>query len=218
MKKIMGALCIGFLCTLILSSGFDATEAALAQSVIRLHVIANSDSAEDQALKLKVRDRIISEAKGIFDETDSVSCAREQIESCIEDLRKTAKDEIRQNGYDYDVRVSLGMSNFPTKEYGNIILPAGSYEALKIEIGEAEGQNWWCVLFPPLCFVDETCVTPTSEAMDKIGEALGDEGREFVSKDKSSDVEFKFKAYEVWQSGKQMVSMWLKGDSQHSKS
>ncbi len=218
MKKIIGALCIGFLCTLILSSGFDATEAALAQSVIRLHVIANSDSAEDQALKLKVRDRIISEAKGIFDETDSVSCAREQIEDSIEELRKTAMDEVRQNGYDYDVRVSLGMSNFPTKEYGNIILPAGSYEALKIEIGEAEGKNWWCVLFPPLCFVDETCVTPTSEAMDKIGEALGDEGREFVSKDKSSDVEFKFKAYEVWQSGKQMVTMWLKGDSQHSKS
>jgi len=210
MKKIIGALCIGFLCTLILASDFDATEAALAQSVIRLHVVANSDSASDQALKLKVRDRIIAESHGIFDESGTVADAAATIEHSINDLKRIAEDEIRKNGYDYNVRVSLGMSDFPTKEYGNIILPAGSYEALKIEIGKAEGQNWWCVLFPPLCFMDETCVTPTSDAMDKIGESLGDEGREFVSKDKSKTVEFKFKAYEVWQNGKQKVAMWFK--------
>ena len=102
------------------------------------------------------------------------------------------------------------MSDFPTKEYGNIILPAGSYEALKIEIGDAKGKNWWCVLFPPLCFVDETCVIPSSEAMDKIEDSLGEDGKEFVSKDKSSSVEFRFKTYEMWQNGKQRIAMWFK--------
>ena len=136
--------------------------------------------------------------------------ARSKIEGNIDFIRDIAKDEIRKNGYDYDVNVSLGMSDFPTKEYGNIILPAGSYEALKIEIGKAKGKNWWCVLFPPLCFVDETCVTPSSEAMDKIEDSLGEDGKEFVSKDKSSSVEFRFKTYEMWQNGKQRIAMWFK--------
>lgn len=209
MKKIMVALCIGLLCTLCLESDFDATEAALAKSVIRLHVIANSDSDEDQALKLKVRDRIIDETKEIFDETENVVCAREEIETSLTAIKKTAEDEIRKNGYDYEVNVSLGMSEFPTKEYGNIILPAGSYEALKVEIGNAKGKNWWCVLFPPLCFVDETCVTPTGEAMNKIETVLGKDGREFVSKEKSPGIEFKFRAYEMWQNSKQRIAMWM---------
>lgn len=210
MKKIIGAICIGFLCTLIMGYRFDATEAALAGSVIRLHVLANSDSAEDQALKLKVRDRVIEETDGIFTDSENVMGARSKIEGNIDFIRDIARDEIRKNGYDYDVDVSLGMSDFPTKEYGNIILPAGSYEALKIEIGDAKGKNWWCVLFPPLCFVDETCVTPSSEAMDKIEDSLGEDGKEFVSKDKSSSVEFRFKTYEMWQNGKQRIAMWFK--------
>ena len=210
MKKIIGAICIGFLCTLIMGYRFDATEAALAESVIRLHVLANSDSAEDQALKLKVRDRVIEEIDGIFTDSENVVGAKSKIEGNIDFIKDIAKDEIRKNGYDYDVNVSLGMSDFPTKEYGNIILPAGSYEALKIEIGSAKGKNWWCVLFPPLCFVDETCVTPSSEAMDKIEESLGEDGKEFVSKDKSSSVEFRFKTYEMWQNGKQRIAMWFK--------
>ncbi|MBO5370946.1 MAG: stage II sporulation protein R [Clostridia bacterium] len=210
MKKIIGAICIGFLCTLIMGYRFDATEAALAGSVIRLHVLANSDSAEDQALKLKVRDRVIEETDGIFTDSENVVGAKSKIEGNIDFIKDIAKDEIRKNGYDYDVNVSLGMSDFPTKEYGNIILPAGSYEALKIEIGDAKGKNWWCVLFPPLCFVDETCVTPSSEAMDKIEDSLGEDGKEFVSKDKSSSVEFRFKTYEMWQNGKQRIAMWLK--------
>lgn len=210
MKKIIGAICIGFLCTLIMGYRFDATEAALAGSVIRLHVLANSDSAEDQALKLKVRDRVIEETDGIFTDSENVVGAKSKIEDNIDFIKDIAKDEIRKNGYDYDVNVSLGMSDFPTKEYGNIILPAGSYEALKIEIGNAKGKNWWCVLFPPLCFVDETCVTPSSEAMDKIEDSLGEDGKEFVSKDKSSSVEFRFKTYEMWQNGKQRIAMWLK--------
>lgn len=210
MKKIIGAICIGFLCTLIMGYRFDATEAALAGSVIRLHVLANSDSAEDQALKLKVRDRVIEETDGIFTDSENVVGAKSKIEGNIDFIKDIAKDEIRKNGYDYDVNVSLGMSDFPTKEYGNIILPAGSYEALKIEIGDAKGKNWWCVLFPPLCFVDETCVTPSSEAMDKIEDSLGEDGKEFVSKDKSSSVEFRFKTYEMWQNGKQRIAMWFK--------
>lgn len=209
MKKIICALCIGFFCTLLIHSEFETTEAALAKSVIRLHVLANSDSDEDQKLKLKVRDRVINETTGIFDNNNDIACARADIEQNINKIKKIAQDEITKNGYDYPVEVSLGMSDFPTKEYGNLILPAGSYEALKIEIGSAEGQNWWCVLFPPLCFVDETCVTASGEAMESISQSVGRENSEFVSKEKSSGVELKFKAYEMWQNGKKKLAMWF---------
>lgn len=209
MKKIICALCIGFFCTLMLNLQFETTEAALAKSVIRLHVVANSDSDADQALKLKVRDRVIKETEGIFSGEADICTAREDIEQSIDNIQTIAAEEIALNGYDYPVKVSLGMSDFPTKEYGNLILPAGSYEALKIEIGEAKGQNWWCVLFPPLCFVDETCVTASSEAMDTVVQNADGVDSEFISKEKSSGVELKFKAYEMWQSGKKKLAMWF---------
>ncbi|MBE7051623.1 MAG: stage II sporulation protein R [Ruminococcaceae bacterium] len=206
MKKIVCALCIGFLCTLVIHSDFKSTEAALAKSVIRLHVLANSNSTEDQTLKLKVRDRIIKETSELFD-GDNIFAARCDIEKNLCLIEQIARDEIDKNGYSYPVRVSLGMSNFPTKEYGELVLPAGSYEALKVEIGEAKGENWWCVLFPPLCFVDETCVTASGEYVEEIESGLGDGNKQFVSKNKNGAVELKFKTYELWQSGKRKIAM-----------
>ena len=209
MKKIICALCIGFFCTLLIHSQFETTEAALAKSVIRLHVIANSDSDCDQALKLKVRDRIIKETQGIFETHTAICAAREDIEHNLDTIRHIAEDEISSNGYDYPVKVSLGMSDFPTKEYGELVLPAGSYEALRVEIGSAQGQNWWCVLFPPLCFVDETCVTASGEAIETVAQSMGSTGSEFITKQKSPEVELKFRAYELWQSGKKKLAMWF---------
>ena len=125
----------------------------------------------------------------------------------MEKIKKSAEDEIQKNGYDYPVKVSLGVSDFPTKEYGELVLPKGKYEALRVEIGNAEGKNWWCVLFPPLCFVDESCVKVSATAMSSVTDKLGEDGQEFLKKEKSSDVELKFKAYELWQSGKKKLAM-----------
>ena len=125
----------------------------------------------------------------------------------MEKIKNCAIDEIQKNGFDYPVEVTLGVSDFPTKDYGELVLPQGKYEALKVEIGEAQGQNWWCVLFPPLCFVDESCVKVSSAQMSEVTDKLGEENSEFLKKEKSSDVELKFKAYELWQSGKKKLAM-----------
>lgn len=124
----------------------------LKNSVLRLHVIANSDSDEDQSLKLKVRDNILSYINDL-----SFSSREECIKYCknhIQVLKDLSLRTIHDNGYDYDVNVEIGDFYFPTKTYGDISFPSGFYEALKIEIGNARGHNWWCVMFPPLCFVD----------------------------------------------------------------
>ena len=151
MKKFLLALGIGFICIFVLNFHFESTEAALASQVIRFHVLANSNTDADQKLKLKVRDRVINEMNNLFDSNGDIALARCTVIENIDKIKAIAKDEILKNGYSYDVKVSLGSSDFPTKNYGEIVLPAGTYEALKIEIGSAEGQNWWCVLFPSLC-------------------------------------------------------------------
>lgn len=121
---------------------------------IRLRIIANSDDAADQQLKRDIRDRIIQavaeEVRGIEDE----ELAREQIRLAVPRMNEIAAQVIAEQGYSYDVATDFGLVPFPTKLYGDTVYPAGDYEALRIQIGEAQGQNWWCVLFPPLCFVD----------------------------------------------------------------
>ena len=209
MKKFLAALSIGFICILFVSSYFESTEAALAKEIIRFHVVANSDEDFDQLLKLKVRDRVIKKMNTMFDANGDIVSARSTVKENIDKIKLAAEDEISKNGYDYKVRVSLGKSDFPTKDYGEIVLPAGSYEALKIEIGKAEGQNWWCVLFPPLCFVDESCVSCTSQSAEAVIDSVGERNASLVKKDKSPKVELKFKTYEMWQTGKQKIAYTL---------
>jgi stage II sporulation protein R len=129
-------------------------EGLIPSEAIRLRIIANSDSEADQKLKRDVRDRIIQavaeEVRGIEDE----EVAREKIRAAVPKMNGIAKQVIAEQGYSYTVTTDFGLVPFPTKMYGDHVYPAGDYEALRIQIGEAEGQNWWCVLFPPLCFVD----------------------------------------------------------------
>ncbi len=123
----------------------------LSDKVVRLHVLANSDSEEDQALKLKVRDRILAYAEpllaGAADRREAEALLRGQ----VLELERVAAGEIRANGYDYAVTIELEDTVFPTREYEGFSLPAGKYLALRAVIGAGEGQNWWCVVFPPLC-------------------------------------------------------------------
>ena len=132
-----------------------AEDAGLYDGIIRLHVLANSDSDEDQALKLKVRDEVLEKASellsGVTDRGEAEALLTENLAA----LRSAAADIIAENGYAYSVDVTLTEEDYPTREYGNFALPAGSYTSLRVLIGDAEGKNWWCMLFPTLCIGTE---------------------------------------------------------------
>ena len=122
--------------------------------LIRFHIRANSDMEEDQSLKLKIRDEILKEMKMKFKDTETIDESREIIEANMMEMKSITEKVIKKEGKDYGVDISLGQDSFPTRKYGNLVLPAGEYETLLITLGEGKGQNWWCVMFPPLCFVD----------------------------------------------------------------
>jgi len=128
----------------------------LADNLIRLHVIANSDTEEDQKLKRDVRDAIINYMKVELKDSKDLEQTRYIINRNINSIEKIAQNEIAKQGKNYSVKTTMGSYPFPTKAYGDINLPAGYYQALRVVIGQGEGANWWCVLFPPLCFVDAT--------------------------------------------------------------
>ncbi len=173
----------------------------ISNSVLRLHIIANSDSDTDQGLKLKVRDRIIADSGKLFTECNNLEQSIEIAKTNIKSIQQIAEDEIIKQGFDYPVRISVGKAPFPTKTYGNITLPSGKYTALRIEIGEAEGQNWWCVMYPPLCFT-EGVLSVTDEANSKLKSELKPSEYDLITKQSSGaiPVEIRFKIVEVFQS------------------
>ena len=211
MKKILKFINFGFikrfLIVLILFSFFIFISAAsyvnavsedIAQSVFRLHVIANSDSKEDQDLKYKVRDKVLEYMNEISKDCSSKEEVILFAEEHKGEFKKIAENVIKENGYDYEVNIKIGNFDFPTKTYGDISLPAGEYDALRIEIGEAKGQNWWCVMFPPLCFVDVTSGVVPDESKEVMKENLNDEEYNLISDKESSDIQFKFSLIEFF--------------------
>lgn len=159
--------------------------------MLRMHVIANSGSEADQALKLKVRDAVLQEGKEIFDGSVTADQAEEKILPHIEQLRQSALAVIKDEGYDYDVQITVQKEYFATRTYENsVTLPAGYYTAVKVIIGEGAGQNWWCVMFPPMCL-------PAADAECEISDVLTDEEANIV---KNADkYEFKFKIVEFFE-------------------
>lgn len=126
-------------------------EAELYDKVLRLHVLANSDSEEDQALKLKVRDAVIETLTPMLEDLSSIEEVVKIANESLSVIKECAEETVRAQGYPYDVSVTLTKETYPTRDYGSMCFPAGEYSSLRVMIGEAEGQNWWCVLFPPLC-------------------------------------------------------------------
>ena len=170
----------------------------IANSVFRLHVIANSDSKEDQDLKYKVRDSLINYMNSICANCENKQDAIELVAEHKDDFKQIALDTIKDNGYSYDVNISIGNFSFPTKDYGDISLPAGFYDALRVEIGEAKGQNWWCVMFPPLCFVDVTSGVVPEESKEELEDNLSEEEYALVSDNSDVKIQFKFKILEFF--------------------
>ncbi len=171
----------------------------LSNSVLRLHVIANSDSASDQELKYKVRDSLINymnESCGNYNSKDDILYFSK---NHLQDIEKIAKQTIASNGYDYDVIVEIGNFFFPSKTYSNISFPAGNYDALRVQIGKSKGQNWWCVMFPPLCFVDISTAYVSEDSKKLLEDNLSDEDLSLLLKDNNSS-EIKFKIVELFNS------------------
>lgn len=179
----------------------DAVSSDLSNSVFRLHVLANSDSPEDQNLKYQVRDAVISSMNTLCKDISSKEEAIAIATSHLEEFKQIALATIQENGYSYDVTVEIGNYSFPTKTYGDISLPSGYYDALRINIGESQGQNWWCVMFPPLCFVDVSSGIVPEESKQEIKQELSDDEFRLISKE-DSEVTFKFKLIEFFQNAK----------------
>ncbi len=185
----------------ILVSAISYTNAVcsdIQESVFRLHVIANSDSSEDQNLKYIVRDSVIEYINEISNNASSKDEVILIAQEHLSEIENIALQTIKDNGYNYPVKVSIGNFAFPSKKYGDITLPPGYYDALKIEIGEAAGQNWWCVMFPPLCFVDVTSGVVPDESKEVMKNNLSEEEYDLISGN-GTDVEIKFKIVEVLQ-------------------
>lgn len=202
MKKLSIFIIICICVLLVIPTGGQASgqvsQQEIAEKLIRFHVIANSDSESDQALKLKVRDEILKYITPKLQNSKSIDESREIIKENDNQIKKIAIDTVRKNGYNYNVTSTLGQFNFPVKQYGEIVLPEGTYEAYRVVIGSGEGKNWWCVMFPPLCFVDltkgEVAVKETKEEMKKV--LTEDEFKLVDNSDEDNKVVFKSKILE----------------------
>ena len=178
------------------------SQQTIAKKLIRFHVIANSDSDKDQALKLKVRDEILKYIAPKLEQSKSIEESRKILRENDAKIKSIAKAVIEKNGYKYDVKSTLGQENFPVKTYGDITLPQGEYEAYRVIIGSGEGKNWWCVMFPPLCFVDITKGEVSYKKTDaEMKSVLSPQEFEMVHNDSGKDeIKVKFKIVE-----------WIKG-------
>ena len=170
----------------------------LSTAVFRLHVLANSNSEEVQNLKLKVRDSLLNYMNGLCSncstKQEAISIANEH----KDDFQKIAEQTIKENGYDYTAKINIDIFYFPTKNYGDISLPAGYYDALRVEIGEAKGKNWWCVMFPSLCFIDVSSGVVDDNAKENLQDNLQKESYDIISDSKKPDIKLKFKLIEVF--------------------
>ena len=161
------------------------TQDALAKELFRFHVLANSDSEEDQAVKLKVRDAVIDYMRKSMDselqKEPDVKQTKEWARSHLQELERVADQTVREEGYSYSSEAEVEVCYFPDKQYGDIFFPQGNYEALRIRLGEARGHNWWCVLYPNLCFTSSACAVVTDEGKEELKEALTAEEYEMVT-------------------------------------
>lgn len=166
----------------------------ISKKVFRLHILANSDSEDDQNLKLKVRDKILEVSEDIYNDCKSVDDAVGAAKNNIDKLESTAQKVVIDNGYAYPVKVYTDKEYFDTREYKNFTLPAGEYDSLKIEIGKAEGHNWWCVMFPSVCI---------SGCVDDFDESLSNDEIKMITDGK---YKYKFKVVEVYEKIKSKIT------------
>ncbi len=189
-KKLIDiSLAFGLCACIILSmSGFARSCDDMYRNIIRIRIIANSDSAEDQALKIKIRDAVLSETEELFEQANSYDEAISVAKENLEDIRLIAENTVKVNGYDYSVLLRVGEEYFNTREYDNFTLPAGVYETLVFTVGEGKGENWWCVLFPQVCV--GSCSGKLTDSIDESSAKHAQEAPKY---------KLKFKVVEIFQ-------------------
>jgi stage II sporulation protein R len=187
-------LCAAVLSLLLLTAAEIQADPAL-PPFIRIHVLANSDVPADQALKNTVRDRLIAAYGPKLARTDSLQAAQAYLRGRLDELERTALEAMAQAGFAYPVRAEYGTFDFPARSYGGQVYPAGRYEALRVVIGRGQGANWWCVMFPPLCFVDVSAA-PSAASAQAEGVIPG---APRLKRSEAPDIVYTFKAAELWQ-------------------
>ncbi len=157
----------------------------LSREVLRFHILANSDSEKDQEVKLEIRDAVLDYMKSHMEADGQDACTVTQTKTWVSahlgDLEAVACRILRENGFSYEARAEVTDTYFPEKRYGDITFPPGNYEALRIELGKASGHNWWCVLYPNLCFMDTTCAVVSEEGKEELKEALEEDEYEMIT-------------------------------------
>lgn len=187
-KGLFGfALLAALLLTLTWAFASENLSEEINANIVRLHILANSDTEADQKLKLLVRDRLLQESG----RTPELLTDAEIVEIC--------ENEIKKNGFAYPVSVERGRFHFPQKSYENVTLPAGMYHAVRIIIGRGEGQNWWCVMYPPLCFTGETRGALSDEALSRLQKSISPECFAMICESDSISIKPSFKLVELWQ-------------------
>lgn len=198
-KKWELALLLGLCAAMLWGAWSMQRQDALARKMIRLHVIANSDSAEDQALKLEVRDRVLDFTTTVLQRSADMEDAQLRLREELTRIESIAQQEISAQGYDYQVTAQLASTEFPLKEYDGFSLPAGEYMALRLVIGEGAGQNWWCVVYPPLCTAAATDMPETA-----IRAGLSGDDVSLITEEDAGYV-LKFRSLELWE----QLRQWL---------
>ena len=197
-KKIKISVTVGIVVAILFSiCSFAKTSEEIRSDVLRLHVIANSDTSVDQNLKLRLRDYILQEGKDIFNGSVNVENAVKKIEPVLPELEKSAKVFVNRAGFDYDVKISLSNEYFTTRTYETVTLPAGKYLALRVVIGSGEGHNWWCVMFPPMC-------VPAADKKDEIENVFSEKEIKLV--ESKPKYEPRFKVVEIYEQLKEIIS------------
>ena len=198
-KKWELALLLGLCAAMLWGAWSMQRQDALAQKMIRLHVIANSDSEADQALKLEVRDKVLDFTTTVLQRSADMEDAQVRLREELTRIETIARREIAAQGYDYPVTAQLASAEFPLKEYDGFSLPAGEYMALRLVIGEGEGRNWWCVVYPPLCTAAAADMPQTA-----IHAGLTDDDVSLITGEDTGYV-LKFRSVELWE----QLRQWL---------
>ncbi len=171
----------------------------LSNNVFRLHIIANSNSVEDQNLKYIIRDNLIKYMNTLCKSCSSKEDVIYIAKNHLQDFKNITENIIKENGYSYQAQVEIGNFEFPTKNYGDISLPSGYYDALKVKIGQSSGENWWCVMFPPLCFINTSTGIVSTESKHILKQNLSNEEYLIISNSNKNEYNFKFKIIEFFE-------------------
>ena len=194
-EKILVLFCVLVLCLAVCNVLPIHGEEKIYESVVRLHVLANSDSEEDQSLKLKVRDAILAYTSPKVIDSASREEAIEILQNELDEIEKIAEQVVKEQGYDYGVEVTLTLEDYPTRNYESMSFPSGQYVSLRVLIGEAKGQNWWCVLFPPLCLSAASENAENEEAFIAVG--LNSDQYKIITETQDTTYYLRFKILEA---------------------